>query len=121
MIENFENNKELAFFLTKIAEHNRFLASDNLIKSSAPNANELCTKKLDFKELMHKISTEKDLSSTNIKKALEDSSSPTKVSSSVRLSSIEFADAVNMNSAMNKLLRFSIREKSAVVDGFKPS
>lgn len=110
----FSNTNDLAFLLLKSSEFSRSAATDNLIKSSAPNANELCTEKLDFERVMNKLAgTEKldrNLTSEDVNKLIKSSTDTVKVSESVRSATVDFSQAALMNLAMQKLLRHSFKQ-----------
>ena len=110
----FSNTNDLAFLLLKSSEFSRSAATDNLIKSSAPNANELCTEKLDFERVMNKLAgTEKldrNLTSEDVNKLIKNSTDTVKVSESVRSATVDFSQAALMNLAMQKLLRHSFKQ-----------
>lgn len=93
----FSNTNDLAFLLLKSSEFSRSAATDNLIKSSAPNANELCTEKLDFERVMNKLAgTEKldrNLTSEDVNKLIKNSTDTVKVSESVRSATVEIGRA----------------------------
>ena len=118
-------DRELAFFLYKTAEHNRSLALDNFVKSNAPNADELCTKKLNFDQVMKKMASsenqDQSFNSAEIQKNLNESSETVKVSGSVRQNAIDFAQSALVNSSMRRLLAHSFKQSRLVIDQFKPS
>lgn len=107
----------VAYNLQRMAEINRQFSSDNLTKSFAPNADELCTHKLNFGEVMHHL---KSGTASDIEHAIEDSTEKIPVASSRRQASIELSQAALMNLTMNKLLSHSIREERSVLDNFRP-
>lgn len=115
---NINNSRiNFAYNLQRMAEINRQFSSDNLTKSFAPNAEELCTHKLNFSEVMHNLSSSPDI---KIDKVIENNTEQVPVSNSRRQASIELSQAALMNLTMNKLLSHSIREERAVLDNFRP-
>ncbi|MDX1917957.1 MAG: hypothetical protein SFT81_02280 [Candidatus Caenarcaniphilales bacterium] len=117
------DNKELAFNLFKIAEYNRTLEADKVIKSSAPNPKELCSGKLNFAELMsdlEKNSARRVGSKTkNIDSMLKDSTHNVKIDKTVRQYSVDLSQAQIMNTAMARLLNHSIKQERSVIDNFR--
>ncbi|MFN5538950.1 MAG: hypothetical protein ACK481_02675 [Candidatus Melainabacteria bacterium] len=114
------DNASLSLSLLKIATHNRDLASDHLVKSTAPNASELCTGQLDFASAMKQIAKSKNPQSS-INSILKDNTETVKVTKSTREAAVDLSQAYIVNSAMAKLLNHTYRLERIPLDNFKPA
>lgn len=117
----FNSNTRLSIFLAKLAETNRTLASDDLIKSYAPNANELNTKKINFEDVLEDYHKIQPMDHKQIQNLITNSTETKKVSTSPKISAIELSHATVMNSAILKLLSHAIKENRTVMDNYRPA
>ena len=110
-------------FLFQVAEQNRNLAADNMIKSTAPNASELCTGKLNFSQVMRQASSYSPSEAFQKKdNILSHATDTVAVSKSVKQAALDFSQAVVFDSAMRRLLEHSFKQQpNKIVTDFRPS
>lgn len=115
------NHKDYALILYKLAEQNRQYSADNLIKSYAPNAKDLQTKKLNFTQVLQDVSESKtDLEHTDVNASITSNSQSVPVNTSKQQSAMALSEAALLNRTLYRLLNHSLTEERSIVDGFRP-
>ncbi len=113
-----------AIALVKLTERNRDLISDQLIKSTAPNASELCTGQLDFASTLNSLedkSRTKSVGLSEIKESIQEHTETVPVRKSTREAAVDLSQAYLMNLSMVRLLNHGYKQEKTVLDNFKPS
>lgn len=118
------DKQQIAFGLFKLTERNRELASDHLIKSTAPNAKNLCTSQVDFASTISEMQNQgrtKDLTGNRISSIIKDNTETVHVTKSTREASVDLSQAYLMNLAMVRLLNHHYKQDRVVLDVYRPN
>ncbi len=112
-----------AYGLLRTTDYARGLASDKLVKSAAPNAEDLCAGKLDFasalRDVQRKQHRGQDLDGGQIDDLLRKNTTSSPLKTSTRQASVDLAMAQQLNSLMLKLMGHVIKMDKLPIDNFR--
>ncbi|MDJ0625719.1 MAG: hypothetical protein QNJ31_05055 [Candidatus Caenarcaniphilales bacterium] len=114
------DNFASSFALFKLTERQRDLAAEHLVKSNAPNAEELCTGRVHFDsvigELEDKYKNKENPSNDQIRSIIRNNTETIPVRKSTRELAVELSQAYLMNLSAVRLMNHSYKQKRAILD-----